>query len=147
MLLTSEQALREELGFLQRTLAWAPFRKILRASFDSLQDLLWNDVLQKNSFTALGAARLAQDVKAIETLGTYPHEMPKLSEGVSLLNLPLNIEEGHTGPSLKEACAAISGQDSEADAFLRTIGCVHINRYNARSVLKKRVETFDWGFF
>jgi len=71
-------------------------------AYDGLEDLLWNDVLLKQSFTALGAARFLQDITAIQNVvdsscHTYGRagadmEMDKLKEGVTLLNLPVTDE-------------------------------------------------------
>lgn len=138
--------MREELAFLQKTLAYAPCRRILRATFDSIQDLLWNDVLFKQSFTALGAARFMQDIVALERIvDTHTPGLPKIKEGAHLLNLPVNVEHGQPGPSLMDACTEIATSESRADAFMTKMEYRCITRHDARSILRRRVETFDWG--
>jgi hypothetical protein len=132
--------------FLQKALAYAPCRRIWRATFDSLQDLLWGEVLFKQSFTALGAARFAQDIFALErVVDAQSLGMPKLREGAHLLNLPVSLENGQAGPALMEACTEIAANEARADAFMAKIGYRSISRQDARSILRRRVETFDWG--
>ena len=65
--------------------------------------MLWNDVLMRQSFTALGAARFSHDVMAIQSVvdgscaiyrGVRGADlrMDKLNEAVIVLNLPLHDE-------------------------------------------------------
>jgi hypothetical protein len=144
--LTTEKRLREELAFLQKALAHAPCRRIWRTTFDSLQDLLWSDVLFKQSFTALGAARFMQDILALErVVDAHTLGLPKLKEGAHLLNLPVSVEEGQTGPSLMDACTEIATSDSQGEAFMAKMEYRCISRQDARGILRRRVETFDWG--
>lgn len=71
--------------------------------------------------------------------------MPKLKEGAYLLNLPVSVNDGQPGPSLMEACNEISESESRAEAFLAKLEYRRITRHDARSILRRRVETFDWG--
>lgn len=140
------QRLREEFAFLQKALAYAPCRRIWRATFDSLQDFLWSEVLFKQSFTALGAARFMQDILALERVVDAQNlGMPKLREGAYLLSLPMHQEEGQSGPSLRDACTEITANEARAEAFMARMEYRCINRHDARSILRRRVETFDWG--
>ena len=116
--------------FLHKVLAYPSFRRIWRAAFDNLQDHLWNEVLIRQDFTTLGAARFSQDLLAIQSVvdsvaaetGTA-FGMPKLKEGVSLLNLPLEIEGHDPGLSLKGASHSVFAGNAEA-IKLPTIDCV-----------------------
>lgn len=80
-----DQTLRDYLSFLHRTLSSTAYKRILRTSAASLQELLFNDVVLRQDFTTLGAARLRQDFSAIRNAlaahGTSkPLNMPKLAE-------------------------------------------------------------------
>lgn len=107
---------------------------------------MWSEVLFKQSFTALGAARFAQDVFALErVVDAQGLGMPKLREGTHLLNLPVSLEDGQAGPTLMEACTEIAVSEPRADAFMAKMGYRCISRHDARGILRRRVETFDWG--
>jgi hypothetical protein len=87
-----------------------------------------------------------QDIRALERVVVTPTVgMPRMREAAHLLNLPANVEESPAGVSLKEACTEISGSEAQAEAFLSKMEYRHISRQDARSVLRRRVETFDWG--
>ena len=87
-----------------------------------------------------------QDILALERVMDAPTlGMPKLKEGVHLLNLPVHIEEGQTGLSLMDACTEIAVNESRADAFMTKMEYRRIDRHDARAILRRRVETFDWG--
>jgi len=128
--------LKQELVFLSKTLAFVSFRRIWRPAYNNLQDLLWNEVLMKQQFTALGAARFALDVQAIQDVVdsscvTYRGKgadftIPKLREGASLLNLPLDQSK-----PLFEA---------GADELLAKLGFSRLTKLEARSILQSRME-------
>lgn len=131
---------------LHKTLGTPPFRRIWRSSFDSLQDLLYHEVLLKQDFTTLGAARFVQDLIAIQSVvnsiihlpsGT-PLGMPKLKEAATLLSLPLEADK--RGVSLKEACEEVFATNSQAEAVLKKLGLERLSNYEARQILQKRVE-------
>lgn len=87
-----------------------------------------------------------QDILALERVVDAPTlGMPKLKEGAHLLNLPVRVDDGQPGPSLMEACSEISGSESRAEAFMTKLEYRCISRHDARSILRRRVETFDWG--
>ncbi|RDL31891.1 RINT-1 family protein-like protein [Venustampulla echinocandica] len=140
------QILRQNMTLLNKTLGTPPFRRIWRSSFDSLQDLLYHEVLLKQDFTTLGAARFVQDLIAIQSVvdsiirlpsGTSLG-MPKLREAATLLSLPLEAEEGNL--SLKEASEEIFATNPQAEAALNKLGLERLTNYEARQVLQKRVE-------
>jgi len=60
------QTLRQFLDFTHRTLSTYTYKKVWRLCSAPLQDLLFNEVLLKQDFTTLGAARLMQDFIAIQ---------------------------------------------------------------------------------
>ena len=130
--------------FLTKTLNVAQFRRIWRDTLDSLQDLIWNDLLLKQDFTTLGAARLANDLTAIERLtDAYPDVgMTRLRQGVQLLNLPLIAEEDST-ITLKDASAAIYATNAQAEEILEKLGVNEITRTDARHILARRVEASE----
>jgi RAD50-interacting protein 1 len=87
-----------------------------------------------------------QDILALERAVDAPTlGMPKLKEGVHLLNLPVEVEDGEFGPSLMDACTEIAASESRAEAFMAKMEYSCINRHDARSILRRRVETFDWA--
>jgi hypothetical protein len=105
-----------------------------------LGDLLWIELLLKQDFTTLGAARLSQDVYAIEHLALdKPAAMVKLRQGILLLNLPLRSEEG-SAITLIEASAAVYATNSQADEILRRLALDQLSRSDARDILARRVE-------
>ncbi|CZR64216.1 related to Rad50-interacting protein 1 [Phialocephala subalpina] len=139
------QALKQDMMFLRRALADAAFRRLWRGPLDTLEDMLFRDVLLKQDFTTLGASRLMQDVAAIQGVidDWYNSKtrlgVPKLTEAATLLNLPLEAEDGQM--NLKEAWQKILGNSGQqaADA-LATLGMNHLTVGEARLVLAKRVE-------
>lgn len=87
-----------------------------------------------------------QDILALESVVDVPSlGMPKLKEGAHLLNLPVDVEDGKSGPSLMEAYTEISASESRAEAFMTRMSYSCITRHDARGILRRRVETFDWG--
>jgi hypothetical protein len=139
--------LERNLTFLHKTLGNAAFKRICRESLETLELLLYSDVLLRQEFSTLGAARFMQDVTAIQgvidsctsggsgsTLG-----MPKLKEAAALLNLPLEAEEGRE--PLKEACAGIFAGNLPAKEALENLGMTHLTNSEARLILARRLET------
>lgn len=130
--------------FLRLTLADAAFRRLWRAPLDTLEDMLFRDVLLVQDFTTLGAARFMQDVSAIQSVidSSYGSKarlsVPKLTEAAALLNLPLEAEEGQM--DLKNARDQIFGNSQQAAEALVTLGVNHLTVGEARLVLAKRVE-------
>lgn len=147
-ILSSAQILQRNLSFLHRTLSNAPFKRICRESLDTLEHLLYNDVLLRQEFSTLGAARFMQDVNTIQAVidsfvlrsNNSALSMPKLREATALLNLPVEAEEGRT--PLKDACQAIMYSGGpQAKAALENLGMLHLTVFEARTVLGKRLET------
>ncbi|KAH8661474.1 RINT-1 family protein [Tricladium varicosporioides] len=141
------QIMKQNMAFLYKTLAYPPFRRVWRAAFDNLQDLLFQEVLTGQDFTTLGAARLMQDVLAIQsvvesivnsTTSGSTLSMPRLREGVALLNLPIESEEG--GMALKEASEEIFATNSQAEAAIKKLGFTRLTNYDARRILQRRME-------
>lgn len=141
--------------FLHKALAYPPFRRVWRESFDSLQDLLLNDVVLRQDFTTLGAARLMQDIAAIQSVVdscVYSRNgaigagsalsMPKLKEAATLLNLPLEID-GESRMSLKEMYKEVFATNQQATEALEKLGMTHLSNNDARMVLPRRVEASD----
>jgi len=105
-----------------------------------MQDFIWNELLIKQEFTTLGAARLSQDMKAIERLAPECRVgMGKLLQGVLLLNLPLVADE-ESPITLVEASSAVYTTNSKTDEMLERLGLDQISRADARMILGRRVE-------
>lgn len=146
------QTLKANMVFLHRALGHAPFRRIWRSAFDSLQDLLLREVLTKQEFTSLGAARLMADINAIQgvvessvssKISVSSLSMPKLREGVQLLNLPVQVMGklgGSEAISLKEAYNEIFGTNKQAEEALQRLGFMRLSIFEGRSILSHRVE-------
>ncbi|KAG9231031.1 RINT-1 family protein-like protein [Amylocarpus encephaloides] len=141
------RSLKENIEFLDRTLGYAAFRRIWRASFESLQDLLYREVLIKQDFTSLGAARLMADIDAIQgiiqncvktTISGNDLGMPKLREGIKLLNIPVTAGAGEI--NLKAAYDEIVGPGSQAIACLGRMGFNRLPVHEAKFILRHRVE-------
>lgn len=142
--------LKEHMKFLHEALAYAPFRRIWRESLDGLQELLYKDVLLKQNFTTLGAARFKQDFSAIQSVihsvvrsdhSASALSMGKLGEAVMLLNLPLDPEEGNI--SLKQVYDEVFAANQQAVDILNTLGMSHLTGDDAKRILLRRVEAND----
>jgi RAD50-interacting protein 1 len=145
-ILNSEQILQRNLGFLHRTLANALFKRICRESLESLERLLFDDVLLRQEFSTLGAARFMQDIAAIQGVvdscmprgSTSALGMLKLKEAAALLNLPVEAEEGRM--PLKEAGEEIYAGGVQAKEVLENLGMTRLTIFEARSILGRRLE-------
>jgi hypothetical protein len=135
------------MSFLNRALAYSVFRKIWREVFSDLQTLIFEQVLIKQEFTSLGAARFMADINAIHSVvdsctspGRSPDGMgmPKLKEGIQLLNLPLEASEGKL--NLKSAYEEIFQSEKKATETLTKLGFSMLSQYEARLILQHRVE-------
>jgi hypothetical protein len=138
------------MSFLNRALAYSIFRKIWRQVFSNLQALLFDQVLIKQEFTSLGAARFMADINAIHSVvescigpgrssvSADSMGMPKLKEGIQLLNLPLEGPEGKL--NLKSAYDDIFESEQKAKATLAQLGFNRLSPYEARLILQHRVE-------
>jgi RAD50-interacting protein 1 len=142
-----QQTLQRNLNFLRKTLGTAPFKRICRESLESLEHLLYNDVLLRQDFSTLGAARFVQDVTAIQGVvdtctprGSGPAlGMPRLKEAAALLSLPVEAEDGRL--PLMKACQEIYAGGAQAKLALEMLGMTHLTNFDARSILAKRLET------
>lgn len=140
------QELRDNLTFLRKSLADAPFRRIWREALSSLADLIFDQVLLKQEFTTVGAAQLRCDFEAIqstiERCITYSEDssfgMPKLREAIHLLNIP--IEAGNGVPGLKEISEEIFAGAERTEKVLGELGMGHLTNGEARAVLARRLE-------
>jgi RAD50-interacting protein 1 len=138
--------MKRNLDFLSRALGTAVFRRILRESLEKLQDMLWTDVLMRQSFTALGAAQFLRDLHAILTLveryvPDASSPFTSLSDGTKLLNLPLETQGGVM--SLRQASDRIFTDNSEAKMVLQELDIDSLTPANARHILQRRVENSE----
>lgn len=140
------QDLSNNMAFLKKALATATFRRIWHEALDTLQDLLWKEVLIRERFTTIGAAQFYRDLSAIwAVIDEYISEgsysalgMQKLREGVQLLNLPIVARDGIM--SLSTAYDRLYSDNSEAKKVFDELGFSTLTYFDARQVLQRRVE-------
>lgn len=150
------RVLQRNLDFLTKALSIATFRRVWHQVLDKLQDLLWNGILLKQSFTTLGAAQFAHDSGAIFSLverfipgGSAAFD--SLREGLRLLNLPTATAtadpadtsgdgEATTGLTLKRASDGAFTSNDEARKVLEALGLEALTPVDARYILQRRVE-------
>ena len=105
-----------------------------------MQELMWSELLVKQDFTTLGAARLSQDLTAIERLAPENGvDLGKLRQGVTLLNLSV-VAQTDTDTTLADASAGIYSTNAEADEILKKLGLDQLSRADARAIVARRVE-------
>jgi len=137
------------MSFLHKALASAPFRRIWHEALDTLQDLLWNEVLMRERFTTIGAAQFYRDLTAIWAIidefipegSSSALGMPKLREGAQLLNLPTVARDGLM--SLSSAYNRVYADNTEARKVIDELGFSTLTYSDARLVLQRRVEASD----
>lgn len=138
------QTLKRNLDFLSKALSVASFRRVWREALEKLQDLLWNSVLLRQTFTTLGATQFMHDGSAIFSLidRYIPNgatTMDALRDGMRLLSLPAETEvEGVM--TLKEASDRAFKDNDEARSVLEELHLDSLTPINARQILQKRVE-------
>ncbi|KAL2144929.1 hypothetical protein VTI28DRAFT_8273 [Corynascus sepedonium] len=138
--------LKRDLGFLQRALGTAVFRRVWREALEKLNNTLWSDVLMSHKFTASGAAQFSRDLQAISTLieryiPDGSSSLCSLSDAIRLLNLPVDAPEG--GMSLKRATDMIFTDNTEAKKLLDELQIDSLTSANARQILQRRVENAE----
>jgi len=139
--------MKRNLEFLHRALGTAVFRDVLREALEKLQDLLWGDVLMRQTFTTFGAAQFLRDVHAVSALAErYVPDgsdvLASLLDGAKLLNLPVEAAEGGV-PSLKQASDRIFTDNAEAKRVLEELDIDALTPANARQILQRRVENSE----
>ncbi|KAG5913810.1 hypothetical protein E4U42_000872 [Claviceps africana] len=149
--------LQRDLEFLAKALSTAAFRRIWHQALVKLQDLLWNGILLKQSFTTLGAAQFAHDCGAIFSLVERfipggAAALESLREGLQLLNLPAEAAadsadaSGQGGDAtgatltLKQASDRAFTDNDEARKVLDELELEALTPVNARYILQRRVE-------
>lgn len=129
-----------------KALSTAAFRRIWREALDKLQDTIWTEVLMRQNFTTFGAAQFLRDLHAIASLvNRYIPDgsaaLASLWDGVRLLNLPLEAQEG--GVSLKQASDRVFTDNAEAKKLLEELDIETLTPANARQILQRRVENSE----
>ncbi|PHH58852.1 hypothetical protein CDD81_4272 [Ophiocordyceps australis] len=139
------RTLKSNFEFLCKALSSASLRRVWCEALDKLQDMLWNGVLLRQSFTTLGAAQFAHDGTAIFSL--IEHYIPgasaaldALRQGLQLVSLPA---EPTKGISLKEASDRAFASNQEARAMLQDLGLDALTPMNARYILNRRIENSE----
>ncbi|KAK4250015.1 RINT1-like protein [Corynascus novoguineensis] len=138
--------LKRDLGFLQRALGTAVFRRVWREALEKLNNTLWSDVLMSHKFTASGAAQFSRDLQAISALieryiPDGSSSLDSLSDAIRLLNLPVDAPEG--GMSLKRATDMIFTDNTEAKKVLDELQIDSLTSANARQILQRRIENAE----
>ncbi|KAK7408276.1 hypothetical protein QQX98_009534 [Neonectria punicea] len=136
--------LRRNFDFLVKSLSTSTFRRVWRDALAKLQDLLWQDVLLRQSFTTYGAAQFLRDGTAISALVERyipggSSALDSLHEGLRLLTLPVDASET-VGLTLKEASDRVFTDNDEARKVLEELGLGALSPPNARNILQRRVE-------
>lgn len=138
--------LKDNFDFLNRALSSASYRRVWHRALGKLQDMLWNNVLMKHSFTTLGAVQFAHDGQAIAAvierhLSGGSAALEELREAMELLKLPVALPEGvATGMTLKEASERAFTDNDAARALLEELQLQSLTPVTARHVLQRRVE-------
>lgn len=149
--------LDDYLAFLSRALGKAPLKRVGRSVAQSMQSSLWDWVLIRHSFSTAGALQFVADVNGIWSVfdryidaGTGRAGMKRLSEGLTLLSLPVKgeipvngngdevLEERKWG--LFEVERRVFIDNEAARDVLEEMGLEILTESDARSVLEKRVE-------
>ncbi|KAK3985894.1 RINT1-like protein [Cladorrhinum sp. PSN332] len=130
--------LKRDLDFLSRTLGTAPFRRVWRDALERLNNSLWSDVLMSHKFTAIGAAQLRHDLRAISSLieryiPDGSSSLGSLSDALRLLNLD----------SIKDATDRVFTDNAEAKKLLEELEIDSLTPANARQILQRRVENAE----
>ncbi|PHH80322.1 hypothetical protein CDD80_1961 [Ophiocordyceps camponoti-rufipedis] len=133
--------LKRNLDFLSRALSTASFRRVWHRALDWLQDMLWNGVLMRQTFTTLGATQFAHDGSAIFALvdrymtGGGPSALEALAEAMRLLKLPVHVPAADAAEgvlTLKEASDRAFASNDEARRLLEGMGIDALTPMNAR---------------
>ncbi|KAK1498284.1 RINT-1 family protein [Colletotrichum tamarilloi] len=135
--------LKRNFDFLLKAIGTAAFRRTWRSALDKLQDLLWGEVLMRQSFTAFGAAQFTRDVNAIFSLveryiQNGVGSLGSLFDALKLLSLPNEPQEGTL--SLKDATDRVFTDNTEAKKLLEELDIDTLTPANARHILQRRVE-------
>ncbi|TGO18675.1 hypothetical protein BTUL_0008g00590 [Botrytis tulipae] len=140
------QVMKEKMAYLEKTISYAAFMRIWRQAISALEDLLFNEVLLRQDFTTLGAARFSQDLKGIQSIiGNYlPLEgtafmMPRLTQGIALLNLPTEASDEEV-MSLSEAAEKIYAGRQACEGVLKKLHLDLLDNPTARQIILRRVE-------
>lgn len=147
------QLLQSYLSFLANALARAPLRRIARQVTLSIQAFLWNHVLMRYTFSALGARQFERDVHGIwEVVDGYvgvrqgAMGMTRLREGLVLLRLNSDgaLENGLEGGERKLNLADVNERlfrsNESGREVLEELGLELLSEGEARSILERRVD-------
>ncbi|KAI9759858.1 MAG: hypothetical protein M4579_002065 [Chaenotheca gracillima] len=140
------QQLKTFFSYLSPVLGRAPLRRVSRQLLLHIQTYLWDYVLMRNTFSSAGASQFSRDVRGIWDvmdshigLGQAEIGMRKLSEGITLLTLPVQAAEEEE-ISLGEIEQQMFASNEKARDALEQIGLVLLTESEGRSILERRVE-------
>ena len=148
------RTLSTELSFLSQVMAVAPLRRVNRQLLLAIQTYIWDNVLMRHTFSAIGVAQLALDVNAlcdaVDAAVRIPDEgeservMQKLREGIRLLGLPLTCDPRDSSPNsgfdLRSAEMGIFESNESARKVLARLDMEFLTEAEARAILERRVE-------
>ena len=151
--------LAAHLGFLARVLAPAPLRRVARAAVRAAEDLVFEHVVLRRSFSAAGAEQLAADVAAVRAVvakyaGAAAAEsgVARLEEAVALLRVPVrgsggagddgDGEEGGKALGLREVEKMLfqSGGEDARRFLVDQMGIERLSVSDARKVLARKLD-------
>lgn len=140
------RVLKREFDLLARALSTAIYRRIWRDVLTKIQDMLWSDVLVRQSFTTLGATQFARDLQALYAIidrhiPDGSAAMSTIQDGVKLLSLPM--EPTGNSLSLQQASDRIFTDNTQAKRVLEELDIETLSPPNARKILQRRVENSD----
>ena len=156
----SVRLLDDYFAFLSKAIGKTSMRRIVGPILQSLQSYIWDFVLLRHTFSTAGAAQLRSDVEGLAQvirrhtgIKSGSSTMRKLTEGLTLLSLPVKgegaeDEEGRTPTSamepkklgLWEVERRAFSSNEGAREVLEELGLEMLSENEAREVLKRRIE-------
>ncbi|KAG5518333.1 hypothetical protein PMAC_003130 [Pneumocystis sp. 'macacae'] len=137
------------LNFLKKAVSHLTFFQIYKQFSLSIENLLWNKVILKNTFSARGGTQFTRDVWELWTTCSKYIEKPeqnmkKLEDACTLLSL-YSSDDSHN-KSISNVGAIVFDlykSPEEKTQYLKEIGIKHINIAETRNILQRRIDC--WG--
>ncbi|KAG4305774.1 hypothetical protein PORY_000684, partial [Pneumocystis oryctolagi] len=134
------------LNFLKRALSHLAFLKIYRQFSLNVENLLWNKIILKNTFSVRGGTQFSRDMWEFWAVCSRYVEKPeqnmKKIEDASVL-LSLRSSDDHHEKSISTVGSVIFDlykSLEEKTQYLRKIGVKHISVAETRSILQRRID-------
>jgi RAD50-interacting protein 1 len=133
-------------SFLSKALGKVPLRRIARATTQTIDTILFDQVLLRHSFSSSGAAQFFSDISTIKfTIAKFcggevaDFGLLHVTEGARLVGLPVEAEAGGLGLwAVEKRMFEASGE--EARGCLEELGFQRLGVAEGRKVLARRVE-------